>query len=291
MDYQDWTILKMLYEKKNMTKTAQVLFIAQPSLTRRIQQMENEFNVTLVQRGTRGVQFTPQGEYLAKCADEALRHLQHAKEAVLNIGDEVTGTLRLGVSNYISKNKLPKLLKRFREQYPKVEFKVVTGWSGDVFDLVYNQDVHIGFVRGDYKWPESKLLLFHEHISIASIEPFEIEQLPFLPRIEYEMDPLMKATINRWWNGTFSHPPSIGMEVDKGDTCKEMVLNGLGYGILSSALIDHIPDVVKIPITDEQGKPIIRNTWMVYHDHSLELKTIQAFVRFVESIDFTNDLI
>jgi hypothetical protein len=37
----------------------------------------------------------------AKSADEALEHLRHIKEAALNIGQEVRGTLRLGVSNYI----------------------------------------------------------------------------------------------------------------------------------------------------------------------------------------------
>ena len=290
MDYQDWEILKVLYEKKNITKAAQSLYISQPSLTRRVQQMEKEFNVTIIQRGTRGVQFTPQGEYLAKCAYEALDNLRRIKEVALNMGQEVVGTLRLGVSNYISKFKLPHLLKLFRGLFPKVEFKVFTGWSREVFELVYNQEVHIGFVRGDYQWSEPKLFLFEENICITSKEKIQIHDLPNLPRIEYEMDTLMKAIIDNWWSGTFSQPPLIGMEVDKGDTCKEMVINGLGYGILSSVLVDKIQDLHRINIANERGEPIVRNTWMFYHEKSLKLKLVKEFVEFVETLDFKHDI-
>ncbi|QYR24105.1 LysR family transcriptional regulator [Paenibacillus sp. sptzw28] len=290
MDYQDWLIIKVLFEKKNITKAAQSLYISQPALTRRIQQMEQEFKVTIIHRGTRGVDFTPQGEYLAKSADEALEHLRHIKEATTNIGQEVRGTLRLGVSNYISKHKLPRLLKLFRELYPLVEYKVVTGWSREVFDLIYNQEIHIGIVRGDYQWPDAKLFLFEENICVASRERIELEQLPFMPRIEYQMDPLMKGIIDNWWSGTFSRPPLIGMEVDKGDTCTEMVINGLGYGILSSALVENVDGLHRIVVNDRQEQPIVRQTWMLYHEHALELNVIKCFVKFVETLDFQKDL-
>jgi DNA-binding transcriptional LysR family regulator len=290
MDDRDWLILKILYEKMNITKTAQTLYISQPSLTKRIQQMEKEFKITIVHRGTRGVQFTTQGEYLAKCADEMLERLRHIKEQTLNMGEEVMGTLRLGVSNYITHHKLPRLLKLFRDQFPKVEFKVITGWSREVFHLVYNQDVHIGIVRGDYHWAEAKKLLFEENICIISKEKIELLDLPQLPRIEYNTDILLKGIIENWWSGTFSQPPFIGMEVDKAETCKEMVINGLGYGILPSVLVEKNENVHRMIINDEDGRPVVRKTWMLYHQKSLEMKLIKEFVQFVEGLDFRNDI-
>lgn len=286
MDERDWLILKALYEKKNITKTAESLYISQPSLTKRIQQIEKEYDRTIVRRGTRGVQFTPEGEYLAKCADEMLDRLRQIKDKVLNMDQEVSGTLRLGVSNYITRHKLPPLLKLFREQFPKVNYKVITGWSREVFHLVYNHDVHIGIVRGDYNWAGEKLLLFEENICIASKEKIELADLPFLPRIEYETDPLLKAMIDNWWTGTFSQPPLIGMEVDKADTCKEMVINSLGYGILPGVLTENYQNLHQINLTDEQGNPLIRRTWLLYHQESFESKVIKEFVQFVGKLDF-----
>ncbi|WP_332631329.1 LysR family transcriptional regulator [Halalkalibacter flavus] len=286
MDERDWLILMKLYEKKNITKTAQSLYISQPTLTKRIQQIEKEYKTAIINRGTKGVHFTPQGEYLAKCAEEMLERFQSIKETVLNMEEEVSGTLRLGVSNYIATHKLPRLLGQFQEQFPNVSYKVTTGWSQEVFHQVYHRDVQIGIVRGDYQWAEPKLLLFEENICIASKDKIELHDLPSLPRIDYKTDTLLLQTIDQWWSRTFSQPPFIGMEVDKGITCKEMVLNGLGYGILPSALVDDHQGLYKIDLTDEQGNPLVRKTWLFYHEDSLKMKVMKEFVQFVERLNF-----
>lgn len=96
---RDWLVLQTLYNEKNITKAAQKLYISQPALTNRIQQLEKEFGVQIVNRGRRGVQFTPQGEYLATCAHDMLLSIQMMKENVQNMENNVAGTLRLGVSN------------------------------------------------------------------------------------------------------------------------------------------------------------------------------------------------
>ncbi|MDV2884922.1 LysR family transcriptional regulator [Alkalihalophilus pseudofirmus] len=286
MDERDWLILKELFAKKNITKTAQSLYISQPTLTKRIQQMEKEYDVSIINRGARGVEFTPQGEYLATCAEEMIARFQSIKETVLNMEDEVSGTLRLGVSNYIATHKLPHMLKLFQEHFPNVNYKVTTGWSQEVFNQVYHRDVQIGIVRGEYEWPESKLLLFEENICIVSKEEINLENLPSYPRIDYETDTLLLQIIDNWWSRSYSHPPLIGMEVDKGVTCKEMVINGLGYGILPSTLIEEEEDLFRVNLTDKNGEPIVRKTWMLFYEDSLKLKTIAEFVRFMKRIDF-----
>ncbi|MCK1994374.1 LysR family transcriptional regulator [Peribacillus muralis] len=290
MNERDWHILKVLHEQKNITKTAQSLYISQPSLTKRIQQMEKEFHLKIVERGARGVQFTPQGEYLANCAEEMLVRLREIKETAFNMGQEISGTLRLGVSNYITLHKLPGLLKMFRERYPLVDFHVTTGWSNEVLSLIYKEEVHVGIVRGDYQWSGAKHHLFEETICIASKEKVAVVDLPSLPRIDYKTDALLKMMIDDWWRNNFLGPPLVGMEVDKGDTCKEMVKNGLGYGIMPSALLENDRTLRQMDLRDGQGNPLIRNTWMLYHEKSLELKLVNEFVRFVEGVDFMRDL-
>ncbi|MBT2735624.1 LysR family transcriptional regulator [Bacillus sp. ISL-7] len=275
MDYRDWEILKVLYHQKNLTKTARLLFLTQPALTTRLKHMQEELGVKIVTRESRGVHFTPQGEYLVHCAEEALAHYEKIKENVQNMSnnesDEVVGTLKLGVSNFFANYELPYVLKLFKKQYPHVEFKVVTGWSRDVTQLIHNKDVHISFVRGDYGWRGlSKHQLFEEDICIASMDEIDIMDLPRLPRIEYRGDYLLKSVIDHWWGENYSQAPFISIEVDQVDTCKEMVINGLGYGILSSRVLTGIEDLHKIHLLDQEGNPILRRTWMYYHKESLE---------------------
>lgn len=289
VNYRDWEILKVLYSQKNLTKAARLLFITQPALTNRIKHLQEELGVKIITRESRGIHFTPQGEYLVHCADEALAQYKKFKEHVRNMsndaGNEVVGTLKLGVSNFFANYELPNILKLFKKQYPHVEFKVTTGWSKDVTQLIHNKDVHIGFVRGDYSYRGlKKHLLFEETISIASREEIDIADLPNLPRINYSGDYLLKSLIENWWAENYTQPPSISIEVDQVDTCKEMVVNGLGYGILSSRMLKDIEGLYKIDLTDHKGNPILRRTWMYYHMESLEWNVIKAFVNFIETL-------
>jgi DNA-binding transcriptional LysR family regulator len=287
---RDWLILQLLHEYKNITRTAETLYISQPALTRRLRQIEQEFGITIVQRGHRGVQFTPEGEYLAKRASQMLVELREIKEHIQNMEQQVVGSLRLGVSNFITRYKLPHILKLFKDRYPEVEFKVVTGWSSEVFNLVYNQEVHVGFVRGDYSWSDNKYLLFEETICIASKNEINLANLPDQPRIDFQTDYHLKSLVDNWWAENYSRPPQVGMEVDKVETCKEMVVHGLGYGIVPSLLLEGVPDLFKVTLTDREGNPLLRRTWMLYYDESLELKLVKTFVDFVKSLDLQSNL-
>jgi DNA-binding transcriptional LysR family regulator len=73
------------------------------------------------------------------------------------------------------------------------------------------------------------------------------------------------------------------------DTCKEMVINGLGYGILSNRVLSGIGDLYKVNLTDQAGNPILRRTWMYYHKESLEWNVVRAFVQFIENFDWKNN--
>ncbi|EGO62986.1 LysR family transcriptional regulator [Acetonema longum] len=262
MDERDWLIIKVLYEQKNITKTAQTLFISQPSLTARIRQIEDEFGVKMIYRGSRGIHFTPEGDYLADCARKMLTNTRQIKEQVINMGTDIKGTLRVGASNYLSKHKIPRLLGLFKERYPNVEFNVITIWSRDICSLLFNQDVHVGFMRSDFGWRGEKYILYEAPICIASKKVITLKDLPDLPRIDYHTDDLHKALLDTWWNENFSQPPTIGMTVGYLDICKSMVINGLGYAVVPNDLLEDVGYIHKIYITDRQGNPILRKTWI-----------------------------
>jgi DNA-binding transcriptional LysR family regulator len=221
MDTRDWLILHTLFKEKSITKAGQSLYIAQPTLTKRLQQLETEFGVKIVNRGIKGVQFTPEGEYLAKRAEEMLSIYRELKEYLDNFNHNVSGTLRLGVSNFISKYKLPAILKLFKDRYPDTEFQVDTGYSKDIFNLAYNQTAHIGFIRGHYQWPDQKLLLFEEDLCVASKDKIQLEDLPNLPRIDYRTDQLYKQMVDNWWTGHYSQPRTLLCLLIKGIPAKK----------------------------------------------------------------------
>jgi DNA-binding transcriptional LysR family regulator len=286
MEYRDWKVIKILFEQKNITRTAELLYISQPALTKRLQQIEKNFGVQIIIRGKRGIHFTPQGEYLVKCANEMLKKLQEINDNIINMDEKVMGTLRIGASYLVTRTKLPRLLKLFKDKYPDVEYSVTTGWSEQVYQSLINEDVQIGLLRGDYMWQEGKSVLFHEPLMLIYYKEINIEDLPNLPRIDYGSDKKLKEMINNWWSDHFTVPPKVSMTVEKSDTCKEMIINGLGYAIIPGEVMDGTEDLFKIELSNKSGEPIVRDTWMFYHEESLDLKLVKAFVDFVNELDF-----
>lgn len=148
-----------------------------------------------------------------------------------------------------------------------------------------DRDVHVGFIRGDYPWRGEREVLFTETLCVASTQPFVWNDLYKMPRINYKTDRKLIALVEDWWNENFEQPPNVRLRVDQVDTCKEMIINGLGYGIVPDLIIDDDPNIHKKTLMNNTGDPIIRKTWMYYHQESTSINTIGAFLNYVRSID------
>ncbi|RAS75534.1 LysR family transcriptional regulator [Priestia endophytica] len=282
MSKKDWIILQTVFEEKNITKAAERLYIAQPTLTYRLQQIEKEFDVKLFYRGRKGVVFTEEGELLVRHAGAMLREQQRIEELLWNIGNEVKGTLRLSVSRTYAIYELPQVLKIFNEKFPKVEFYVETGVNADVVQSVYKQDAHIGIVRGDHHSPNGDITIAEENISILSAKEIDLNDLPSMRRISYQTDPALEMVIDNWWKDNFSSPPISNMNVDNVEIAKRMVLNGLGYCIAPSIVLEKNKQLEKGILIDTSGSPITWRNRLLYREELLELAMVKEFVNFIK---------
>ncbi|OXS74753.1 LysR family transcriptional regulator [Domibacillus enclensis] len=283
MDEKDWTAICILHEEKNLTRSAERLFISQPALTYRLKNLENEFGTRLFFKVKGGIEFTSEGTHLAEYAGEMLKKLQRTKDFMLNMQNEVRGTLRLGVSSNFAQYKLPKLLKEFSTQYPNVQFNVNTGWSTDIMHLLDSSNVQLGIMRGNYDWYGRKTLLHKERLCLISKKEVELDRLPELPFINYKTDSSLKNLINGWWHDRFSDPPMVTMETDRQETCKEMVKNDLGVAILPEICLQPGDNLFTYGLSYKSGDPVLRNTWLMYNEDSLQLSTVKNFIDFLST--------
>ena len=81
-----------------MTKVANLLYMTQPSLTKRLQHMEAEFQVDIVNRTPKGLEFTPEGEFLATRAAKYLDFLKETKENLEELKDKSKDSILIGSS-------------------------------------------------------------------------------------------------------------------------------------------------------------------------------------------------
>jgi len=282
MKESDWAILDILYREHNITKAAELLYMTQPSLTKRLKQIELEFQTAIAIRNPKGIVFTPQGEYLAQKAGEMVKQFKEIRRQVMEMNDGTSGKLKLGVTNSYGRFRLPVLLNKYKSQYPKVEFDIVSGLSGDIVSMVQQKELYVGFVRGDHAFEGVKHVISVDQGLVVYSRKIELSDLPFIPRIEYGLDPLTVKFLDKWWYECFTAPPLRGMIVNHGETCREMIANGLGYGIfLVPDFLEGAKGLYQLPMVDKNKRPVTRNTWIICNSESYRIPLVRNFVEFV----------
>jgi DNA-binding transcriptional LysR family regulator len=274
-------VLKTLYEQHNITKASEVLFLSQPALSYRIQQLEKDFGVVILERGKKGIKFTPQGEYLYKYSLEMLDQMRSVKENLLSMDQKVLGILKIGSTRSLIKSFLPKYLGQFSGIYPTVEFNVKSGRSDELVDKLYNREIHVGFVRNGIEWDGEKKILLSEAISIISDRKITYSDLPSLHMISYNTEASLAKVIDTWWKSMYLHSPNIIMTVDNVEVAREMVRHHLGYAILPNVGLSNTDGLYLLPLKTEKGENIVRESLMIYQKKSLSVPLVKAFIEHI----------
>lgn len=282
MTEKDWELLIALFEEKTITKAAEKMYISQPALTYRMKQIEQKFNTQIIHRGSKGVIFTSQGEYLVQHAKKTLKELELAKNHINNMKSTVEGVLKIGVSSTFALHKFPTLLKGFITKYPNAEIKLITGWSTGILKSLQSEDIHVAIIRGKHGWHDHSVLLDTEALSIASKTPINLEELPYMNFIHYDTDPYLQSTYRDWWKQTFATPPKITMNVDGIETCIKLIKMELGFSILPSICLTNNEELRQMDLEINNQK-LIRETHLLYRSELENLKIVEAFIEFVKN--------
>jgi DNA-binding transcriptional LysR family regulator len=121
---------KTAAENLNFTHTAKILNFAQSSVTAQIKALENELETPLFERLGKRLVLTEHGREFKVYADKMIRLTEEAKNAVNGI-EEPSGTLIIGASESQCTYRLPPILKKFKDQFPKVKI---------IFKPIYSEE-------------------------------------------------------------------------------------------------------------------------------------------------------
>ncbi|MFT8320898.1 MAG: LysR family transcriptional regulator [Bacillus sp. (in: firmicutes)] len=278
-------LLTVLAQEMNMRKAAERLFVTQPALSQRLQTIEKEWGTKLFIRSQRGLSLTSAGEIVTKFAAETISKEEKVRESLFALEEEVHGTLKIAVASIVGQNWLPSVLKSFVVKYPQAKISLVTGWSSEILKSIYEDNIHIGIIRGSSDWKGPKLHLFDDPLYLVDTEISSLDELLHTnrPFIQFKSDSNYYDEIEVWWHRQFQAPPKKTIVVDQIETCKQLSFNGIGYSILPSiALKDAGDNLFKIPLYNENKEPIKRRTWLLGYEASFQLKQVQAFLDIIK---------
>lgn len=111
----------------SLRAAARSLEIAQPVLTRSIQDAERILGASLFERTSKGVSLTHAGSVFVQRAAVIQQELSRAQDEVAQISGVERGHIHVGLSTVAHLTLLPKVLPAFRKRFPLVEITITEG--------------------------------------------------------------------------------------------------------------------------------------------------------------------
>ena len=110
---------------RNFTRAAEQMHIAQPPLSRQIQQLEDELGVQLFQRNSRPVRLTEAGRLFYEQALQVLHRVDQMKNAARQVGRNQRQSISIAYVASTLYGGLPMLVRMFRKRYPDTDVHLV----------------------------------------------------------------------------------------------------------------------------------------------------------------------
>lgn len=179
----------------SFSKAAKRLYMTQPAVSQTINQLENELGIRLFTRTSRGVVLTNEGQILYEYVNSAINLINVGEMKLEESRSLMTGVLRIGVGDTISRYYLLHYLEMFHNNHPNIKLKIINRTTLEICDLLKSGEIDIGICNLpilDSSLKVKKLIDIHdvfvcgEKYRYLTYNPISYSELTKLPLILLE---------------------------------------------------------------------------------------------------------
>ncbi len=132
---------KLIYtiaKEQSFSKAAQKLFIAQPSLSLMVKNLEESLGTPLFDRSCKPIRLTEAGQAYIRAAEQIFE-IEHAyQDYILALNNLETGTIRIGSNQLLSSLVLPRHISAFVQNYPNIRLSLMDANSTTLENEIIN---------------------------------------------------------------------------------------------------------------------------------------------------------
>lgn len=139
-------------EAGTMSQAAKNLYIAQPTVSQVISEMEETYQIRLFERLSKKLYITSAGEQLLQYARHAVSLFEEMERSLRNAADSVV--LRAGATLTVGSCVLAGIIRRFEEEHPAIRAQVVVDNTHVIEKMLLNSSLDLAFVEGQITSPE-----------------------------------------------------------------------------------------------------------------------------------------
>lgn len=145
MDFKILHYYTVIVEKQGISKAAEALFIAQPSLSATLKKLEQEIGTALIHRQKKKWEVTEAGWSFYEYAKQTLNNFNYLTNAFQDLERGTGGSLRIGVASTCVEL-LVEYITEFSEKYPKIELFIVNGTTEEIHKKLENREIDLAMI-------------------------------------------------------------------------------------------------------------------------------------------------
>ncbi|HEY3469050.1 MAG TPA: LysR family transcriptional regulator [Amycolatopsis sp.] len=233
-------LLAALRETRNVTRTAELLGVPQPTVSRRLAALADALGAPLTVPDGRGIRLTRAAELLAEAAERGLAAVETGVRLAREEVAPESGHVVLGFLHLLGRSLVPSLLAGHRARHPGVRFTLVQGSRQEMIDRLVGGELDLallaplpavpslesaGLVQEEIllSVPAGHHLAGRESVRVAELAEEEFVLLEQGYGVRTLTDELCAAA---------GFTPRIAFEGQESDTVRGLVAAGLGVALL-----------------------------------------------------------
>lgn len=129
-----------------ITDAARYLHVTQPTLSRQLQDLEDELGQKLFIRSTRTISLTPEGMFLRKRAEEIMEIVEKTEADFNSMGELVGGDVYIGGAETEAMRLVIQVIRELHREYPDIRYHFHSGSAADITERLDNGTLDFGLL-------------------------------------------------------------------------------------------------------------------------------------------------
>ena len=277
-------------ETLNFTLAAEQCNVAQPSLTRAIQKLEDEMGGLLLRRERNRTHLTELGKLVRPHLEQIFAANHSAREQAKGYREQKTAPLTLGVMCTIGPSRLIGFFNHLAEQIPALQVATQEATGGELVEELMQGNLEIAII-GLPEFPDrlDARSLFSERYAVAFAEGHRFEAMDEVPVMELDQEDYL-VRINCEYPDHFdalgvpnSCEVNVRYQSEREDWIQAMILAGLGCSVMAESM-PMLPGVQARPICDPE---VTRTISVVTVSGRRYTPTVRSLIQLTETHDWT----
>jgi len=274
-------------EYGSFTKAAEVLSYSQSGISRMINDLEKEWNVSLLERGRAGVRLTSDGLRLLPYTQSICNEYQKLLMQIDELSGLQSGLIRIGTFSSVATHWLPNIIKEFQKDYPNIDYELLLGDYTEIESWILEGRVDCGFLRLPahpdletiFLEQDKLLVILTENHELADCERFPVKALCDYPFMLLEKG--AKTEISEIFQRC-NIVPKVHFTTWDDYAIMSMVESGLGISILPQLILRRIQYRI---VSKELEIPAYRKIGLALRDKKSASLAVKRFLDYLQYRD------